>query len=105
MAVSLPGNADFSRSSNDSNGSAPAMDFQKIEAFTDDDRRICEQCANLTERGLCLAARHGEIRASRSYEPIRDLPQRCEGYAPGPADVDRRPGRERWPGLIQKGGK
>jgi len=66
----------------------------------DDDRRRCDQCANLTERGLCLAARRGEIVASRGYEPIRDLPRRCEGYAPGADDADRRPGRERWPGLT-----
>lgn len=68
-----------------------------------DDLRRCDQCANLTERGLCLAARRGEFVASRSYEPIRNLPRRCEGYAPGPDDPDRRPGRERWPGLTQKG--
>lgn len=64
-----------------------------------DDRRRCDQCANLTGRGLCLAARRGEIVASRNYEPVRDFPRRCEGYAPGPDDSDRRPGRERWPGL------
>lgn len=68
-----------------------------------DDRRRCERCANLTGRGLCLAARRGEIVASAGYEPVRDLPRRCEGYAPRPEDTDRRPGRERWPGLIQKG--
>ena len=69
----------------------------------DDDRRRCDQCANLTGRGLCLAARRGEIVASRTYEPVRDLLHRCEGYAPRPEDTDRRPGWERWPGLIQKG--
>lgn len=68
----------------------------------DDDRRRCDQCANLTGRGLCLAARRGEIVASRNYEPVRDFPRRCEGYAPGPDDSDKRPGRARWPGLIQK---
>lgn len=69
-----------------------------------DDRRTCDQCANLIAR-RCTAAKRGEIDASREYEPIRDLPRRCEGYAPGAADTDRRPGRERWPGLIQKGGE
>lgn len=67
------------------------------------DQRTCRQCANLTGRGLCLAARRGEIVASRSYEPIPDLLRRCEGYAPGPSDPDRRTGRERWPGLTEKG--
>lgn len=66
-----------------------------------DDRRTCDQCANLIGR-RCQAARRGEIVASRHYEPIRNLPRRCEGYAPGAADTDRRPGRERWPELIQK---
>ena len=69
-----------------------------------DDRRTCDQCANLIAR-RCQAAKRGEIVASRNYEPIRNLPRRCEGYAPGAADTDRRPGRERWPGLIQKGGE
>ena len=66
-----------------------------------DDRRFCGQCGNL--RGLqCLAARRGEIAAaSRSYEPVDDIPRRCEGYAPKLDDPDRRHGRERWPGLLQ----
>lgn len=67
----------------------------------EDDRRRCDQCANLTERGLCLAARRGEINASRIHEPVRDLLQRCVGYLPKATDTDQRPGRERWPGLIQ----
>ena len=70
---------------------------------TPDDRRTCDQCANLIAR-RCQAAKRGEIVASRNFEPIRDLPQRCEGYAPGTDDPDRRHGRERWPGLIHKGG-
>ena len=71
----------------------------------DEDRRRCEQCANLTERGLCLAARRGEINATHIHEPVRDLLQRCIGYLPKATDPDQRPGRERWPGLIhiQKG--
>ena len=79
-----------------------AAEVSRPTAF-DDDRRRCDQCANLTGRGLCLAAGRGEIVASRTYEPIRDLLRRCEGYAPGTDDPDRRHGRERWPGLIQKG--
>ena len=81
-----------------------ADSLQKNEgnAAFDDDRRTCDQCANLIAR-RCQAAKRDEILASRNYEPIRDLPRRCQGYAPGAADADRRPGRERWPGLIQKG--
>ena len=65
-----------------------------------DDRRTCEQCANLMAR-RCTTTKRGEIAASRSYAPIRDLPRRCEGYASGADDPDRRHGRERWPGLIR----
>ena len=78
-----------------------AAELPKPDPFPDD-RRTCDQCANLMAR-RCQAAKRGEIVASRHYEPIRDLPRRCEGYAPGEGDTDRRPGRERWPGLIQKG--
>ena len=70
----------------------------------EDDRRRCDQCANLTERGLCLAARRGDIVASREYRPVPALPRRCEGYAPKATDTDQRLGRERWPGLTTKGG-
>ncbi len=52
----------------------------KPETFPDD-RRTCEQCANLEGR-RCLAAWRGEIVANRDYEPIRDLLRRCEGYTP-----------------------
>ena len=80
-----------------------AAERPKPEAKPDDDRRTCDQCANLIAR-RCQAAKRGEIVASRNYEPIRDLPRRCEGYAPGAAGTDRRPGRERWPGLTDTKG-
>lgn len=69
----------------------------------EDDRRCCSQCANLSEHGVCLAAKCGEFFAGRNYRPVRDLPRRCEGYAPRPDDPDRRHGRERWPGLLVQG--
>ena len=68
---------------------------------TDDDRRTCDLCLNLAGR-RCLAAWRDEIVANRAYEPIRDIPRRCEGYVPGADDPDARPGRERWPELIEK---
>lgn len=86
-------------------GRAAADNLQKnrADAAFDDDRRTCDQCANLIAR-RCQAAKRGEIVASRNYEPIRDLPRRCEGYTPGATDTDRRPGRERWPGLTDTKG-
>ncbi len=81
-----------------------AAELPKPDTFPDD-RRTCDQCANLIAR-RCQAAKRGEIVANRNYEPIRDLPRRCEGYAPGASDPDRRHGRERWPGLFDtKGGE
>jgi hypothetical protein len=68
-----------------------------------DDRRTCNQCMNLTGR-RCRAAKRGEMNASRTYEPIRDMLQRCEGYLPKMEDHDKRPGRERWPNLFKRGG-
>lgn len=44
-----------------------------------DDRRTCDQCANLEGR-RCLAAWRGEIVASRDYDPVRDILRRCEGF-------------------------
>ena len=85
-------------------GGGGQLPKNRADAASDDDRRTCDQCANLIAR-RCQAAKRGEIVASRNYEPIRDLPRRCEGYAPGADDPDRRHGRERWPGLIQKGGE
>lgn len=96
-----PDDAEILQASIGSNDSATVTDFQESKGV-DDDRRTCTQCANLTARGLCLAARRGEIVASRSYEPVRDIPRRCEGYAPGADDADRRPGLERWPGPFWK---
>jgi hypothetical protein len=67
------------------------------------DQRTCNQCANLIGR-RCLAARRGAIVASPTYEPVRDLPRRCEGYVPGTDDSDRRLGLERWPELTDTKG-
>lgn len=68
-----------------------------------DDRRRCDQCANLSHDGKCAAWQ--AVGAMRGYSPVRDIPRRCEGYAPGADDSDKRPGGERWPELIQKEGE
>lgn len=64
------------------------------------DLRTCELCSNLTEADRCDAAARREIVASRNYQPIRDMPKRCEAYMPPADDPDQRPGRERWQGLT-----
>ncbi len=80
-----------------------AMELPKPAPFTDD-RRTCKQCANFIAP-RCQAAKRGEMVAGWDDEPIQDLPRRCEAYAPGADDPDRRHGRERWPELIHKGGE
>lgn len=65
-----------------------------------DNRRRCAECGNLGERGLCLAAQRGEIKASRHYMPLRDILRRCEGFAALPGDPDQRRALVRWPGLV-----
>ncbi len=73
-------------------------------AVTDDDRRRCSQCRNL--RGaVCVVARPGGlVSAIVGYRPASPgVLQRCASYSPNASDTDPRPGRERWPGLIQKG--
>ncbi|MHB9100123.1 MAG: hypothetical protein ACYC2E_01195 [Sulfuricella sp.] len=77
-----------------------ASEVPRAVAF-DDDRRYCDQCMNL-RRDVCTIAEPkigALVVANRGYRPVREPPRRCAGYAPGPDDPDRRPGRERWPGL------
>lgn len=66
-------------------------------------QRTCSQCAELSGRGECRVVARGEsigILTGRSYRPIADMPLRCAGYQPKADDDDRRPGYERWPGLL-----
>lgn len=75
-------------------------------AVTGDERRCCSQCRNL--RGAeCIVARPGGlVSAIVGYRPAPPgVLQRCAGYSPNASDSDQRSGRERWPGLIQKGGE
>lgn len=69
-------------------------------AWAEDDRRRCAQCANLAGRVCRIAEPGGPVSARRGYEPVKGIPRRCEGYAPRADDPDRRPGRDRWPGLM-----
>lgn len=53
-----------------------------------DDRPRCNQCANLTPSGHCLAAWRGEILAHSDFMPVPDLPLRCEAYKPMDVEQD-----------------
>lgn len=67
-----------------------------------DDRICCTDCSQLAMSGVCRAAgpKNKPVVASRGYQPIRDLPRRCEGFTPYGDHPDQRRGFERWPGLI-----
>ncbi len=70
----------------------------------EDDRRRCAHCLNIRPGGICKVAEPGGlVSAMKGYRPNQAVLQRCAGYRPCPDDPDRRPGWERWPGLIQKG--
>ena len=74
-------------------------------AVSEDSRRMCKQCANLSNSGQCLAAWRGEAKAwpwfaPQNYHPVADLPQFCPSLRPLPADADQRAGAERWPSLA-----
>lgn len=56
-----------------------------------DEMVTCQQCANLSGRGRCLAAARGEIDAARDYSPVPDLRRRCERYSVKVGGLDRRP--------------
>ena len=68
----------------------------------DDDRIRCSDCSWLSMSGVCRAAgpKHKPVVANRGYQPVRDLPRRCEGFAPYADNPDQRRGLERWPGLA-----
>jgi hypothetical protein len=68
----------------------------------DDDRVRCTDCSWLSMSGVCRAAgpKHKPVVASRGYQPVRDLPRRCEGFSPYGNNPDQRRGFERWPGLA-----
>ena len=68
-----------------------------------DDRICCTDCSQLAMIGVCRAAgpKHKAVVANRGYQPIRDLPRRCEGFTPYGDQPDQRRGFERWSGLIR----
>ena len=75
------------------------------EDGADDDRITCAQCLMLAVGGACMAAKRGELMTAnnKNYRPDVNQLRRCEGYLPR-GQGDRRPGRERWPGLTDTKG-
>jgi hypothetical protein len=76
------------------------LDLRQIQVW--DNRRTCLECRNLSPNSMCLAAWRGELSGVlRDYEPIKDMQQRCEGYAPRPGDPDQR--EQRFANLMKVG--
>jgi len=71
----------------------------------DDDRRACNQCKALADRGQCMAAYAGEqlgFTTPQVYHPVATLLQHCAAFRPFPNDPDSRLGSERWASLSLK---
>ena len=81
---------------------AAHIDAQRANTVNDDDRIRCTDCSWLSMSCVCRAAapKHKPVVANRGYQPVRDLPRRCEGFAPYANNPDQRRGIERWPGLA-----
>ena len=77
-------------------------DAQCANTVDGDDRIRCTDCSWLSMSGVCRAAspKHKPVVANCGYQPVRDLPRRCEGFAPYADNPDQRHGLERWPGLA-----
>jgi hypothetical protein len=77
-------------------------DAQPANPVDADDRIRCTDCSWLSMSGVCRAAgpKHKPVVANRGYQPVRDLPRRCEGFAPYADNPDQRRGFERWRGLA-----
>lgn len=81
---------------------AARSDAHPANSVADDDRIRCTDCSWLSMNGVCRAAgpTHKPVVANRGYQPVQDLPRRCEGFAPYADNPDQRRGFERWPGLA-----
>lgn len=76
---------------------------QHAKPVDGDDRIRCTDCSQLAMSGVCRAAgpKGKPVVANRGYQPIRDLPRRCEGFTPFGDHPDQRRGLERWPELLR----
>lgn len=68
-----------------------------------DDRIRCTHCFQLSSKGICRAAgpKHKPLVANRGYQPVQDIPRRCEGFTPYGDNPNQRRGFERWPWLAK----
>ena len=80
---------------------AAHIDAQRANTVNDDDRIRCTDCSWLSMNSVCRAAgpKQKPVVANHGYQPVRDLPRRCEGFSPFGDNPDQRRGFERWPGL------
>lgn len=69
-------------------------DAQCANTVDGDDRIRCTDCSWLSMSGVCRAAspKHKPVVANCGYQPVRDLPRRCEGFAPYADNPDQRHG-------------
>jgi len=67
-----------------------------------DDRIHCTDCSQLASSGVCRAAgpQRKPVVANRGYQPVKDIPRRCEGFTPYGDNPNQHRGFERWPGLA-----
>lgn len=72
----------------------------RTQKTADDDRITCRDCSQLVGRQCRAALRREIVGAGTRYEPIDDLPRRCEGFRPLLTATDTRTGAERWPSLL-----
>ena len=54
----------------------------------EDDRRVCNDCANLKGRVCSIAYPGGLVSANRGYRPIRDVLHRCAAYKQSAVGTD-----------------
>ena len=85
-----------------SESAAARSDAQRANSADGNDRICCTDCSWLSMSGVCRAAgpKGKPVVANRGYQPVRDLPRRCEGFAPYADNPDQRHGIERWPDLA-----
>ena len=78
------------------------IDAHRANTVDDDDRIRCTDCSWLSMSSVCRGAgpKGKPVVANRGYQPVRDLPRRCDGFAPYADNPDQRHGIERWPDLA-----